>query len=312
MIKYFTVAAALKFFSSSSQTKWAYRQLGNTLGQRMRIRRGLNTQRLDRARKILELCKRHQAIKSGDKLIEIGTGWIHWESTIIRLFYDVEITLFDVWDNRQLDAYKLCFRQFEEVVDKELRLDAVQSERAHRLLQVIAQAKSFDQIYTALDFHYVMNPNGTLNQFQDQSFSLIFSYNVLEHIYRRILPDFVRDFYRLLKPNGYSIQVIDLGDHLAYYDKGVCRKYYLRFSDKVWRHLFENDVQYFNRVQRPEWLDLFRSAGFELMAEETKPTNTDGIKIDTAYENLDSRDLQCEVLTLIHRRPKEGGIVRNA
>jgi hypothetical protein len=312
MIKYLTVATALKFFSASTQTKWAYRQLGNTVGQRIRIRRGLNAQRLERARKILEFCQRHQAVKSGDRLIEIGTGWIHWESTIIRLFYDVEITLFDVWDNRQLDAYKRCFGQLEEVIDKELGLDAGQSERAHKVLQVIAQANSFDQIYSSLGFRYVLNPSGTLKQFEDQSFSLVYSYNVLEHIYSKILPDFIRDFYRILKPGGHSIQVIDLGDHLAYYDRGVCRKNYLRFSDNVWRRFLENDVQYFNRVQRPTWLEFFRSAGLELVEETTKPANLASIKVDKMYRSLDQRDLECEVLTLIHRRREEGGGLDNA
>lgn len=41
MIKYVMMAAALKFFSLTPQTKQLYRQLGNTPGQRRRIKHGL-------------------------------------------------------------------------------------------------------------------------------------------------------------------------------------------------------------------------------------------------------------------------------
>ncbi len=47
--------------------------------------------------------------------------------------YDVKITLCEVWDNRQLDAYKRFFNQFEQVMDKELSLDSERSERARTL-----------------------------------------------------------------------------------------------------------------------------------------------------------------------------------
>ncbi len=115
MIKYVMTAAALKSFSTSPQTKRMYRFLGNRLGQSKRIQYGVSRKYLDRARIILELCERHHAIQKDDRLLEVGTGWVHWEATIIRLFYDVEITLFDVWDNHQLSAYKHYIGQLDGI-----------------------------------------------------------------------------------------------------------------------------------------------------------------------------------------------------
>src|SRR6266566_6861868 len=218
MIKYVMAAAALKCFSFTPQTRRVYRKLGNTLGQKKRVQIGISQMYLERSRKILELCEKHHAIQPGDRLLEIGTGWVHRESTVLRLFYDVEITLFDVWDNRQLAAYKHFFNQFEQVMDKELNLDPVQAERAHTLLREILAAQSFEKIYDLLNFRYVVNPDGTLKRFQDETFSLIFSCSVLEHVDKRILPEFIQDYYRLLKPRGHSMDLIDLQDHLYYYD----------------------------------------------------------------------------------------------
>src|SRR5271165_3116361 len=171
MITYIGAAAMLKLFSMSPQTKWAYRQFGNIFGQRIRLKRGLEKWRLPEAKETLEIIERHQAVRNGDQLLEIGTGWVHWDATIIRLFYDAEITLFDTWDNRQLEAYKRYFRLFEEAMDKELALNAAHSKRAHRLLEVISRANSFEEIYIAFGFRYVLDPNGTLKQFQDGAFS---------------------------------------------------------------------------------------------------------------------------------------------
>jgi len=302
MMKYITIAVTLKAFSFTPQTKRAYRMIGNTLGQKKRIQNGLNQKYLGRARKFLELCEKHHAVQPGDQLLEIGTGWLHWESTLLRLFNDVRITLFDVWDNRQLAAYKRFFSQFEQVMDKELSLDSVRSERAHTLLREVLKAQSFEEIYDLLNFRYVVNPSGTLTQFQDDTFSLIFSCNVLEHVDKRILPEFIQDYYRLLKPGGHSIEMIDLGDHLYYYDRSVSPKNYLRYSDKVWKRYFQNDVQYINRVQRPEWLEIYHRAGLETVEEESISGNIGSIKVDESYKHLDQQNLQCVTLWVINEK----------
>lgn len=302
MIRYVGAAATLKFFSISPETKWAYRQFGNIFGQRIRLKHGLEKWRLPAAKKSLDIIEKHHIVRDGDRLLEIGTGWVHWEATVIRLFYDVEITLFDTWDNRQLEAYKRYFRMFGETMDRELALEAGRSKRAHRLLEIIANANSFEEIYKAFGFRYVLDSNGTLKQFQDESFSVIFSICVFEHLHKAILPEFIRDIHRLLKPGGYSIHGIDISDHLIYYDPRVSRKEYLRYSDKVWRRFFENDVQYFNRVQRPEWLELFRKAGLELVEEIPDLIDIESIKINKDYEHLEKSDLRCEGLRLIHKK----------
>jgi SAM-dependent methyltransferase len=134
------------------------------------------------------------------------------------------------------------------------------------------------------------------------SLSLIFSCNVLEHVDKRILPEFIQDYYRLLKPGGHSIEMIDLGDHLYYYDRSVSPKNYLRCSDKVWKRYFQNDVQYINRVQRPEWLELYHRAGLETVEEESLSGDIGSIKVDERYKHLDQQNLQCITLWVVHEK----------
>ncbi len=305
MIKYVTTATALKCFSLSPQTKWMYRQLGNMLGQGIRIQNGLNSQYIERAKRILELCEKYHAIRKGDKLLEIGTGWVHWEATILRLFYDVEITLFDIWDNRHFGAYKQYMKQLEEIIDKELNVKPLFHEHVHSLFRAIAKADSFEEVYNLLNFRYVTDPRGIFQRFQeDGHFSVIFSCNVLEHVDRSILSQMIQDFQRLLKPGGYSIQKIDPGDHLAYYCQKVSHKNYLKYSDKIWKRYFENEVQYFNRVQRPEWLALFQQAGLELCEERLASIDIEDIRVDKSYKHLSQQDLGCVTLAVVHKKPR--------
>jgi SAM-dependent methyltransferase len=297
-------AFALKVFSASSQTKRLYRFLGNTLRARKRARMGLQASHLSRAEWFLGLFDRYGIVENrqGARLLELGTGWVHWDATVLRLFHDVDVTLFDVWDNRQLQTFKTCFAQFADVFGRDLQVSELQRERAQKLLAIIAAVNSFDELYDSFGFRYVIEPTGTLQSFQDESFDALFSFNVLEHVGRGIIAGYVKDLYRLLRPKGYSMHGIDISDHLAHYDRSVCHKNYLRFSDSTWRRVFENDVQYFNRVQRGQWLRMFSKAGFELLEEESvyQPIHT---RIHSEYAALDRQDIECVQLKIIHRKP---------
>lgn len=301
-IKYVLTAAILKLSSISPRF---YRSLGNIIGAKKRVRAGLPKYYPRRAKQFLTWCEKHRALRDGDKVLEIGTGWVHWESIVIRLFYDVEATLFDVWDNRQLEALKRYLGQLEGLIGQEIDMDEIQKQRIHRLIQVILKADSFDDLYQSLGFQYVIDERGTLDQFQDESFNFIYSYNVLQHVDRSIVSKLTQDFYRVLKPGAFSIHGIDLGDQLAYFagTRNMSKKNYLRYSDETWRRYFENRVLYFNRIQCPEWLNLFHKAGLELIEEETRSCNIDTIKVAKIYKHLERRDLECKTLIVVHRKP---------
>jgi len=303
MVKYFMVATALRLFSLSSRTQRAYRFFGNTLGQRKRIQWGLPNHYIDTAKHFLKLCNKYNIIQVDDRILEVGTGWVHWLATILRLFYNAKITLFDIWDNRQFTAYKRYCEQLHRVIHKEFRMGSALREAVNRLLNRILATNTFDELYRILGFQYVVDPSGTLKQFGNDSFVVIVSSNVLEHIERDILPEFIQDTYRVLKPGGYSIHQIDMSDHLNGYDRSVSRKNYYRYSEEVWMRWFENKVQYFNRIQRPEWRDLFSKAGFELVAEDSEFGDIGDINIDRCYVYLSKQDRECMLLRAIYRKP---------
>ena len=70
----------------------------------------------DRVKRMLRLQKNYNIVHHGDRILELGTGWLRWEALTLRLFYDIEAVLFDVWDNRQLGGLKNYLRQLRPLL----------------------------------------------------------------------------------------------------------------------------------------------------------------------------------------------------
>lgn len=306
MIRYVAAAAGLRLFSLTSQTRDMYRTLGNRFGARKRASLGLPEYYLIRGRWLMKAFGKHRILAPGKRILELGTGWLHWEAIMARLSCDVQTTLFDMWDNRQLEPVKRYYRELDNRIEAltagEIGAAPSQRERVHGLLEAIAAVASFDDLYRLLGFEYVVAPDGTLRRFQDATFDVILSGGVLQHVREEIVPGYISDIGRLLKPGGYSLHTIDMADQISYYDPGASVKEYLRFSETAWAHIFQNKVQYFNRIQRSEWLDLFEQAGLELVEEQTVADAVIPQRVARRYRELDQVDLACRVLRVVHRK----------
>ena len=251
---------------------------------------------------MLRIAKSYGVPKNGDRLIELGTGWLHWEAITTRLFFDVHGILFDVWDNRQMNGFKNYIKQLDGSLDK-LDADNTQRTFAHKLISKIREVNDYQDLYELLGFEYILDQRGSLNLLEKKSFDLVVSAGVLEHIYSKDVSDFVYGIATLLKPGGYSVHSINIRDHLYQYDRTVSRKQYLQYPHWVWSLCFENDVQYINRIQRSEWLKLFRKAGLVLVEEEVETEELSGLKVASIYQKYDENDLRCGGLKLVHRKP---------
>lgn len=298
MLRYVTSALALKAFSLNAPTRRLYRLIGNHFGAKNRHRVSDLPIRVGRGELIVDLCRKYHALNNGEKLLEVGTGWMHWYSLYLRIFYECQITALDIWDNRQFSALKAGFGKLAERY-KEARI----SEAVLNNLAVISRATSFAELYREIGFEYVIEPRGSLDQFADQSFDCILSMHVLEHVPTKYVTDLVRNMYRTLKPGKYTIHQIGIDDHLAHYDRKASQKQYLQYSDRTWKALFENEVQYFNRLQMSEWLTTFRNAGFTLEETLVEATDIANLKIAARFAEYSKEDLSCTILTLVYRKP---------
>jgi len=303
MVKYIATAVALKCFSCGALMRRAYRSLGNQFGGRQRKTGSMPAYYPDRLKRMLRLNRQFGLVRDGDRILELGTGWLHWEALTLRLFYDVHSVLYDVWDNRQLGGLKNYVRQLGAVLGNGYELTPGELERAKTLIERIDGVQSFDQLYQLLSFEYVVEGTGSLGQFADNSFQLVVSGGVLEHVPREALPTLMKESYRVLKPGGWAVHSIDTSDHLSHYDSTVNKKRYIGFSERTWRLLCDNDVQAINRVQRGEWLGLFKGAGFEITEEEYREVDISGLTIAPRFTSMERKDLATTIVRLTMRKP---------
>jgi len=304
VVKYVLTAVALKCFSAGPPMRRLYRIMGNLAGNRRRGTTSIPSYYLERIKRLLRLQGQYGLVHDGDRILELGTGWLHWEALTTRLFFDIEAALFDVWDNRQLAGLKNYVAQLGAILRAgHLGVSALESARAESLIQTIMKVDSFEELYKLLNFEYVIESAGSLNQFPKESFQLIVSGGVLEHVDREAVPHLLRETFRVLKPGGWAMHSIDTQDHLSHYDGTVSKKKYLSFSEREWSYLFENKVQYINRLQRGEWVELFKAAGFELVDEDSWRVELGQLKLAKRYEHMARGDLECSVLRVLFRKP---------
>jgi hypothetical protein len=238
-------------------------------------------------------------------VLEIGTGWVHWEATVAALFYDVDAVVVDVCDNRQLAAWRAYVRDLVAHLDA-LTPDATRADRARRRIERLRDARTWSEVYALLRLTYDPHPSGTLGRLHGREFDLVVSSNVLQHVRREVLDELPGDIAALLAPGGHALHRVDLADQLAHFDPRAPRKNYLRFSARAWRWI-DSPLQHVNRLQLSEWLELFEGAGLERVEVSVATTDLGGLRPHREFARFPRAELECLDARLLHRRGCETG-----
>jgi 2-polyprenyl-3-methyl-5-hydroxy-6-metoxy-1,4-benzoquinol methylase len=99
---------------------------------------------------------------------------------------------------------------------------------------------------------------------------VVFSNSVLEHIPKPVLDAIFAESWRILRPGGIVFHSVNCGDHYAYTDPTVGQLNYLQFTSREWELLWNNDVQYQNRLRAVDFLELARKHEFEIVRDTSK------------------------------------------
>jgi hypothetical protein len=173
----------------------------------------------------------------------------------------------------------------------ELGVPTARIAAAEQLLDGLVAARSFEEAYAILGAEYIVESDGSLTGLASESYSLILSLSVLEHVRLDILPKVMAETHRLLHPGGYAVHQFDLSDHYSHFDPKASRKNYLRFSPATWDRWLSSRVMYINRVQRPQWDEIFRQADFEILDCVVVKAPLGNITVHPSYE-LNLEDAQ--------------------
>lgn len=302
MHRYLAAAFTLRLFSLTHTTRRAYRLLSGTMGAKRRIQRGLPESYLHNAAHLIRFLRKIPCPIPKIRILEIGTGWVHFYGLLMRLLYDAEVTLSDVTDVRQFSALKKYFKDFGKAMGIRLDLEPEQLGRAINVLDVIQTADSFNTLYARLGMSYEIDTSCVLASFPSNHYDFIVSFDVLEHVPRRNVPSLVDNLERITKPGGMQIHQIVISDHLSQYDPDVSPKNYLRYSHCTWNRFFDNKVQHVNRIQAAEWRRLFGERKGTIVAEWVSKVPVEGLRISEDFLHLSKADWETTILLMLLRQ----------
>ncbi len=294
-MNYYLAATALRAFSLNGPTKALYRWLGNR-----KTDRKLSMERSGWVLDNIAKCD----LSEKPAFLELGTGWMHAYSMLPAMIHDGETACFDVWDNRAFGALQAKLPVLQKALD-ELSLSDEQRSRANAKLEQMRKAESFDDVYAALNMRYDIDYHGKL-PYADNSYDVIFSVDVLEHVVASGFDSNAADWFRVLKPGGRMLAQVGLDDHLAHYDPSRSKKHYLRHSKKTFDNWLENDVQYINRIPATDMMDRLERIGFRVIeAERWRVENPDDLPVHADYADQPRDDVITWRLLLTVEKPKD-------
>jgi SAM-dependent methyltransferase len=141
-----------------------------------------------------------------------------------------------------------------------------------------------------------------------ESIEFVSSTDTCEHIPGTELAEIFRECFRLLRSGGAFSCRIDLQDHYAYFDRSLSRYNFLRYSDRAWS-LVNSPLHHQNRLRSPEYLQLVRDAGFELVVEKPSGPSEAGLKeleslpLAPRFRRFPPEDVGVTVLSFVAARP---------
>ncbi len=200
-------------------------------------------------------------------VLELGTGWY----PIVPLAF---VAAGASWV-RSIDVVNLsthervvtaCERMLDLIGDG--RIQPAREDMAELIRGVLARRDSLDcsELLAALGIEVVV-ADARQSGLEDRSIDLICSNNTLEHIPREVLVGIFGEFGRLISPRGFMSHHIDLADHYAGFDSSITVYNFLRYSERRWR-LFNNSLQYQNRLRVPEYRAIHEESGWSIVDEQ--------------------------------------------
>jgi hypothetical protein len=303
---YQTTSSILRALSYSKGTRTLYRHLGNIKNSTVEKRKPIKKKYPINARILFNTMKKFNIGNNNMSVLEMGTGWVHWDALIIRNIMKCNISIYDVWDNRSFNLFMNYCRQLSDPNIRDyLEIQHIIDEE---LMKKVIICEDMDSVYETLNFKYFIDKSGLLSCFTRDEFDFIRSNAVFEHLKRDDISTILRRSFEITKPGGWAIHLVSLADHLSFYARSAHRKEFLRFSRDEYDSRFQNDLQYVNLLQVPEWIKLIEEAGFDIIAtERLASTRIDNINIDEYWRHMSDEDLSCVVVQFILRKPYFSG-----
>jgi hypothetical protein len=201
------------------------------------------------------------------RALEVGTGWLPIAPLALRAAGADEVISVDVQD---------LLEHAEVVATVERVADGIESgalagatwDYAPVLRESLAAGHSSPgALLAACGVRVLVDDIAAPGLGLDQ-IDVTMSNNTLEHVPYSDMVRILRRLSELQAPGGVSVHFIDLKDHYAGFDPDITVYNFLRYSERRWR-VFNNQLQWQNRLRASEYHAAFADAGLRVIAQRS-------------------------------------------
>jgi SAM-dependent methyltransferase len=243
----------------------------------------------------------------GKTLVEIGTGWHPALPICFSLAGAKRIITFDIV--RHLDE-DLTFRMIESL---EGHLESIAhicrngGERVRRSYQELHEVSDIQTLLNRAQVEYCAPTDARATRLPSDSVDLVYSNSVLEHVPKDVILGLMRESFRILRPGGLALHNVACNDHYALMDPAISSVNFLQFNESQW-HMWNNALQYQNRLRASEFLELATMGGLEVIYKQVavRPGTYEALaKLEVApqFKRFSSDDLAVTSVDFIAKRP---------
>jgi len=186
--------------------------------------------------------------------------------------------------------------------------DELEAEAGRELRPLGGAIGSRDELEERFGITYLAPRDARATGLPAETVDFVSSTDTCEHIPPADLARIFGECRRLLRPGGAFSCRIDLQDHYSYFDRSLSRYHFLRFSDRAWR-LVNSPLHYQNRLRSPDYLQLVRDAGFDVVAERASGPSEEGLEqlhslaLAPRFRGYTPEELGVTILSFVARRP---------
>ena len=244
---------------------------------------------------------------SGARLMEIGTGW---HPVLPLCFFLAGARSIATFDIVRLLGETETFRLLGSLEIHIPRIAELAGENAatvHARLMELRRSRNLDELLGNSRIDYFAPADGRATGLTPASIDLVYSNSVLEHVPREVICGLMEESFRVLKPGGLVLHNVGCNDHYAFFDKSISFVNFLQYKESEWR-LWNNPIQYQNRLRAPEFVDLATQAGFEVISKKThvRPGTLEALahlRIAPQFNSFSRDEVAATTVDFIGRKP---------
>jgi SAM-dependent methyltransferase len=190
---------------------------------------------------------------AGSDILELGSGW--YPATPYLLLYGAGARMVNTYDIAEHFS-PVRLRRFNAAFESRLSL--------------WPKVNGQSPLALPREVRYFPRTNLVTSPPPDHSVDLVISRVVLEYIPPNDLLELHRVFRHCLRPGGAVLHFVSTCDDRANSDESLSFYDFLKYSEADWRGITTR-FYYQNRLRWPQYLDLFKAAGFQVEHQTHKP-----------------------------------------